>query len=448
MNKLPLPVVKYLNKYSSDNWRVEAADLSCIKNIVVIPAIDELENIKILLGSLIECENKYFKSTLFLFVINNAVASKDSVKINNRLSLSFLRKLIFNKSDDDFSYIFKKNGLRIGIVDVSSPGKEMPAKDGGVGLARKIGMDLSLHLFDYNSAAKNIMVCLDADCTVSKNYLNVIVDTFNFQNLNAASIYFEHKLSPGEETTPAIICYELFLRYYILGLRYANSYFAFHTIGSSMACTAESYIKIEGMNKRKAAEDFYFLEKLAKNFAVENIKDAVVIPSARGSWRVPFGTGQRVNRFYAHTHDEYSLYSPECFYILKEWQSLFFTGTNLSAAVYLSLSKKINIELWDFLASNNFQSSCEKILKNSKTEDQINLQKLRWFDGFKTLKLVHHLRDNAFPNKNMFDALDELFLKVNMKTIQRNKKENIPPLEIQTEYLNELRKLDKRQNDN
>ena len=34
----------------------------------------------------------------------------------------------------------------------------------------------------------------------------------------------------------AIICYETFLRYYVMCLRYAGSYYAFHTIGSAMAC--------------------------------------------------------------------------------------------------------------------------------------------------------------------------------------------------------------------
>ena len=30
-----------------------------------------------------------------------------------------------------------------------------------------------------------------------------------------------------------------------------------------------------------------------------------VYPSERKSWRVPFGTGQRVTRFHANTHKEY-----------------------------------------------------------------------------------------------------------------------------------------------
>lgn len=444
MIKLPLHVTKYLNKYSSGQWHAEVPDNTGIKNIVVIPATDEFENIKILLRSLSHCENKYFHSALFLFVINNTEAAVDVIKENNRQSLVFLRELIKGKQACGVSEEISRSKLRIGLVDASSDGREMPAKEGGVGLARKIGMDLALRLFDYSNSSKNILVCLDADCRVSENYLSSIVDDFNTRGLDAASIYFEHTLIHDDETTRAIICYEIFLRYYVLCLKFSNSYYSFHTIGSSMACTAESYIKIEGMNKRKAAEDFYFLEKLAKNFNIAVIKDAVVYPSPRGSWRVPFGTGQRVNRYFAHTHDEYLLYSPKSFDVLKEWQNLFFNGSVLKGAEYLELSVNINEELTNFLIANDFQSSFEKILKNSKTDEQIKMQKLKWFDGFKTLKLIHHLRDNAFPNEFMFSALDEMFRKAKLKSIKRNNADIVPPIETQTEYLNELRIFDKK----
>ncbi|MBZ0199886.1 MAG: hypothetical protein K8H86_08460, partial [Ignavibacteriaceae bacterium] len=222
------------------------------------------------------------------------------------------------------------------------------------------------------------------------------------------------------------------------------SYFAFHTIGSSMACTAESYIKIEGMNKRKAAEDFYFLEKLAKNFNIALVNDAVVYPSPRGSWRVPFGTGQRVNRYFAGAHNEYLLYSPRSFEVLKDWQNLFFYGRVLNAAEYITSAKEINVELYKFLIANDFQTAFEKILENSKTDEQIKMQKLKWFDGFRTLKLVHHLRDNAHPNEFMFTALDDMFSKLGLRSIKRNEGDVVPNIDIQIKYLNELRNFDRK----
>ena len=97
----------------------------------------------------------------------------------------------------------------------------------------------------------------------------------------------------------------------MLGLIYAKSPYAYHSIGSTMVCDADSYIKVQGMNKRKAAEVFYFLEKLSKITTIRKIGGTTVLPSSRGSWRVPFGTGQRVNRFLDNVQDEYILYSPK-----------------------------------------------------------------------------------------------------------------------------------------
>jgi len=78
-----------------------------------------------------------------------------------------------------------------------------------------------------------------------------------------------------------------------------------------MACDHSAYIKAEGMNKKKAAEDFYFLERYQRIQKYLILTETTVYPSGRKSWRVPFGTGQRITRFHAGTHEEYLLYSPD-----------------------------------------------------------------------------------------------------------------------------------------
>ncbi len=151
------------------------------------------------------------------------------------------------------------------------------------------------------------------------------------------------------------------------------------------------------MNKRKAAEDFYFLEKLAKNVKIETINTTSVHPSGRGSWRVPFGTGQRVNRFLSGIQNEYTLYDPQSFDILKRWLEVFNKPGQTEIQYYLTNAKEIHPELLRFLYYQNFEADMVNIIKNSKTEEQLQLQKSRWFDGFLTLKFIHHLRDNGFP---------------------------------------------------
>ncbi len=441
-------VKNYLNKYSLSNWEISAKNLEKIKTVVVVPAISEFENIKKLLLSLSNNDNYYFNSTLILFVINNSVSSEIEVKENNKKSLILLDEIIKknNHSNDDFIKQIINSKLRIGFIDASSPGKELPVKNAGVGLARKIGMDLALSAFDYESKNKKLLICLDADCTVEKNYLTEIISTFDIKNFSAGVVNYSHQTEYNNGNTEAIICYEIFLRYYDFGLLFANSSFAFPTIGSTMICDYESYIKVEGMNKRKAAEDFYFLEKLAKNFPINKIRSTTVYPSSRGSWRVPFGTGQRVNRFLSQKQNEYLLYDPKSFLILKEWLKVFMSNKISSVDLLLKSAKEINIQLFNFLIQQNFHKDWVKILNNSKTNEQLRRQKINWFDGFRTLKLIHYLRDTEYPLINMFDAIDKLFSMMENSSTEFIKKlfderngVSIPPIEIQMKYLTLLR---------
>lgn len=428
-NNLPESVTNYLEKYGSEKWSYRINPKKLFDNIIVVPAIAEYDNIQKLLFSLHQNDRKYFDSTLILFVINNSESASEEIKQENYSTISFLNNFLM------------ENEINAGFIDASTDNNSMPDKDGGVGLARKIGMDLALRLFDYESSRKKLLICLDADCLVEKNYLSTLVDAFINPNIKTAVVDYEHLLPENNIDKSAIISYEIFLRYYVLGLKYAGSPFAFHSVGSTMVCDHDSYIKIGGMNKRKAAEDFYFLEKLAKRNRIITITGTKVYPSSRGSWRVPFGTGQRVNRFKAGTHNEYELFDSEVFEILKSWILLFTSEWVLSGSEYLSAAEQINPELARFLKQNNFDLQWNKILNNTKAEHQIQKQKNIWFDGFRTMKLVHFLRDSAIPAINMFDALDIFFNRINIDS-HILRKEEIPPVEIQIQYLVKLKEAE------
>ncbi|HOI29388.1 MAG TPA: glycosyltransferase [Melioribacteraceae bacterium] len=430
-DNLPPDVVKYLRKYSGTKWKVKLPSVKKFLNIIVVPAISEYQNIKSFPGSLLQSDDKHFESTLVLFVINAKDDSPEDVKSDNSKSIDFLNN--FNTG----------NNLSIGFIDASSNGLSMPVKEGGVGLARKIGMDLALTLFDYSSLRKKLMICLDADCRVEANYLSEIVDYFNNEKISAAVVEYRHQLPENENDRRGIIAYEIFLRYYVAGLFYAGSPFAYHSVGSTMVCDYESYIKVGGMNKRKAAEDFYFLEKLAKITEIKKIKSTTVHPSSRESWRVPFGTGQRMNRFNAGTHNEYLLFDPRLFDLLKTWLEIYYGSDFMPAAEYLQKADSIHPEIAAFLKQNLFESQWDAIISNSRNPDQIKKQKMIWFDGFRTMKLVHHLRDNVYPLINMFDALDLLFKRMNYE-ISLNRTDSIPSIDIQLEYLKGLRILNNR----
>ena len=440
-NQLPNNINKYLSRYAYNKWEIYGCDKK-FESVVVIPAIDEYDNIKTLLSSLIQNDNEFFPTTLVLFVVNHITDSNASVKQNNIKTIEYLMDIIDKKNlEDELSKNVIKSNLQIGLIDASSAGLELNEKDGGVGLARKIGMDEALKLFDYDSSSKKILICLDADCTVSKNYISTIRRAFDENIISTGYVNFAHTKTDDEDSDKAIINYEIFLRYYVLSLKYANSPYAYHSIGSTMVCDAESYIRIQGMNKRKAAEDFYFMEKLSKINDIIKIEGTTVFPSSRGSWRVPFGTGKRVTRFLENSQDEYLLYAPKSFTVLNKWIEVFHSNEIHSSEKYLNEAEHINRTLLQFLKENKFEENWNNILKNTKTDDQIRKQKQLWFDGFKTLKLIHFLRDFKFPLVNMFDALDELFEIIQISFDYKNETGQVPPITIQKKYLEILREI-------
>lgn len=442
--KYPEAVIKYLRKQSLDKWRLEGAENKLFNTIIVIPAIREYGNIKPLLNSLAKNDAEHLSETLAIFVINNSPVSSEEIKENNRKTLVMLRGIIRKNEGGKDRFIDKmiNSRVNIGLVDASRKSFELPVKDAGVGLARKIGIDLGLRRLNYGDRkTKKIFVSLDADCTVAGNYLKEIRDRFNNSPFKAGYINFQHKLNGPEEKKLAIICYELFLRYYVISLKIAGSPYAYPAIGSTITFDYESYIKIGGMNKLKAGEDFYFLEKMAKSTPLSYIDGTIVYPSGRGSWRVPFGTGQRVKRYLSRIQDEYLLYSFQTFILLKDWLNIFNNKEILSADEYLSKAGKLHPVLLEFLMETKFKESWDKILIHSKTESQINRQKLLWFDAFKTLKLIHNLRNKAFPMQEMFDTLDETLGYLNLTVPLRSRGNRIPPIHEQMHYLYLLRDL-------
>lgn len=423
---IPDKISAYLNKRSSNIWQIENDYKKYFQKIIVVPSIAESKSLPALINSLEQNDELELLNTLLIVVVNHSISSSEEVKKDNQKTLGYLKNI--------------KSKVNISFIDACSSGKEMDDKNGGVGLARKIGMDLALTKFDYNSMNKKIIICTDADCTVDINYLPEISQEFDKNNYEAAVVNFAHDISGDDEETKAIICYEIFLRYYVLGLSFAKSDYAFHTIGSTMLCTPEAYVKVEGMNKRKAAEDFYFLEKLAKVYPIGELKSTFVHPSKRGSWRVPFGTGRSVDRFLTNTKDEYLLYDPKSFIVLKTWLEVFNDNLILNQSDLIKTSKNIHTALSDFLTHQDFNNFISKVLLKNNNPTEVEKQKHFWFDAFRTLKLIHYLRDAAYPNINMFDAIDELFKMMSIENkIRRNTATR--DLETQKEYIKMLRKI-------
>jgi len=286
-----------------------------------------------------------------------------------------------------------KNGLPLRVISAL----ELDPKQAGVGLARKIAMDEALARL-AQIGKDGLIVGLDGDCKVSRNYLEVLLEAEQ-TNLNAASLAFEHPiddLSALEQRN--IIDYEIWLRYYAQALKWSAFPFHYLTIGSSMAVRASAYAKIGGMNRRKAGEDFYFLHKLMPMPNYREINNLKVFPQARISDRVPFGTGRAMAEIEAGKKDFSLVYNSLIFKELK----LINESINLSSKQFLKL------DFWNtFLKQEpKFLKSFEALQQRSSEESFV--QNFRyWWDGFKVLKFVHY-RAELYPAEPASAAVQSL----------------------------------------
>ena len=440
-NSFPDKVAEYLEKKSFGQWNLEWEEESGIEAVIVIPAICEFENIKKLIATLTLNPKSYLQKSLIIFVVNNSVSSSPEVKADNKLSILYIRKLIENNPPDLLTEQILASGIRVGLIDAASDGKEFDDTIAGVGLARKIGMDTALQIFDYSNFNRKIIISLDADCLVEKNYLPELHKFFKRESVVVATINFEHFYPEGQKNKLGILSYEIFLRHYVAGLFFADSPFAFHTIGSTIVFDHEAYVKVEGMNTKKAAEDFYFLEKLAKHYKIDRINSTKVIPSARESWRVPFGTGRSMID-YATNKKDILLFDPEVYKILKEWLLLFNSDLSLNIDLIIKEAKLIHPELYNFLENRKFQKNWAKILINSKSIKQLDYQRKNWFDAFETLKLFHHLRDTTFPMLDIKTGIQKLFDLVNCSPKSASVFEKDDEELLFILYLSELKELE------
>ncbi len=393
----------YQKRFGFKAAQISAPLHADVQFIIVIPCYNE-PALLTTLQSLSKCDTPDFPVEVIV-VINESTQTDKKIKVLNRQTEKEAKTWIADNTADKLKF-------HILYED------DLPPKHAGVGLARKIGMDEALYRFA--SVNKNgLIVCLDADCTVEKNYLQELEKQFLTHHPAACNIYFEHDLDRvgDKKLREGIIRYELFLRYYVNGLRYTGFPFAFHTIGSSMGVRADVFAKSGGMNRRKAGEDFYFLHKVAPFGDLLTINSTTVYPSARISDRVPFGTGKAQSEWLQGNDKLFSTYNHLIFKNLKVFIS--------SIDILYEMSNEKTYKLWleklpeavqNFLLKENFKDKLAEIRQQTGSQTTFQKRFYAWFDGFKVLKFVHFARDNYYPQQPVEAAAPALlgWLKVDV----------------------------------
>ena len=270
----------------------------------------------------------------------------------------------------------------------------------GVGMARKIGADIALALITNGIVIEPRISLTDADVVLPRDYFTPLITRDD-----AALVYpFIHRSS--DDLVDAIQLYEISMLYYAAGLRWSGSHYGFTTIGSLITVNPEHYAKVRGFPKRDAAEDFYLLNKMAKIGAIRSIQAPIIEIEARLSTRVPFGTGPALAKIAENGIEGYLFYNPMVFEELRAFLDGFSSLWSASDVRELYQSSPFILH---YCETNDFYSTIETCKKKIKSQPVFDKFLVDWFDGFRTLKFIHEMREH-YPSVTLEYIADATFV--------------------------------------
>lgn len=374
--------MKALDQYLERYAEPESHDLSCpvpsVQHVLVVPAFKE---------SLSELEQVWVNlSNVIIVLVVNSNDPKEPITGQLLEDIADQWQKIPSKGSHAW---YKNDGQTILVVDRYN--KPIPIKK-GVGTARKIGADIATRLISNGDVTSPWIMTTDADARLPHDYFQAL----NHLTGNPAFLVypFQHEFDQDPAAAPsqdiAAALYEFSLLWYPYGLKSAVSPYAFPTVGSTIACRVDAYAAVRGFPQRSAGEDFYLLNKLRKVGHYQIVSGNPISLSSRHSDRVPFGTGAGIKAIQALQDPmvNHLFYHPGCFQSLKHF--LVALQQSQSQSI-LKLHFKDPVH-WQFVE----QQRLDKLIRDKQKQNPDVFQKFLfdWFDGFKTLKFVHHVREH------------------------------------------------------
>ncbi|MFW6414459.1 MAG: hypothetical protein ACOCZS_04060 [Verrucomicrobiota bacterium] len=409
----------YLNKYALAESITGETDSGALRRAVVIPARGENTELPATLQSLEKNPAEDCRATLVTVVVNGVSPYDVSTRSLHAETVADARE-IQAANLRTLQWLAAKAGespLHLTWIDHASRGREFSPRQ-GVALARKIGADSILSLLfsrltgraGKEQELENFPILhLDADTLVDRHYLRAVDAGLRNSGKEAAVIDFRHRLPDSSVAVrKAVTAYDVYLRYYARGLRFAGSPYAFHTIGSAMASTLGGYVKAGGIPaQREAGEDFYFLQQLRKITEIESICDTTVYPSGRIESRNIFGTGKGIQAMLAAEESGYPVYSPEIFCQLQT--ALRVITENITASPEDILTGIDESIIRNFLLEKGFLTVMKKWQHNYRRRADLRHAFQVWFDALATYRLIRRMSsDPAYPPRPLLEAWTEL----------------------------------------
>src|SRR5689334_2837987 len=408
------PLQQYLSRHAEPEAAAADALPGEFGHALIVPAYGERESLFTTLGSVREGPRG---ATLIVVVLNAREGSPPAIHEANAAARERLRA-----GASETAALSAELGVeslryahgRVVLVDRASPGRFLPEGQ-GVGLARKIGNDLVLRVAAAGRLAAGWLHNTDADVVLPDDYFDQ-TEAREGDDCAAAIYFFEHRFEADERLALAARLYEISLRYYVLGLAWAGSPYAYEAMGSCIAIRPAAYAKVRGFPRKNAAEDFYVLDKLAKTGTILRLAGTPVLLEGRISERVPFGTGKALSTMLAKRRglEGFALYHPAVFAHLAAWLRVLDETARSGGKAEAALAElpqaspffRADVLLAALERMGAFPAIREAIAE-STGPDAMRRRFHTWFDAFRTLKLVHALRDAGLPSPAWREALAE-----------------------------------------
>lgn len=392
---------------------------------VVLPLCDELEFFPRFVEGLKVSASKARKNILLIVVVNRQVVSGNKVYESNLELLDLWEKRLksfFEERKGTRFFSGSEESLTFLFLDRNSKGFEFTEKR-GVGLARKIGCDLACSFYFYQKVCSNHIFTTDCDVALPNDFFLVKEKLpEKFLLLSPFKHFIEKDMADFQRK--AIRLYEGYMRYYVAGLKGAESPYAFHTVGSLQSFSADAYALVRGFPKKKmAGEDFYFQNKVLKVASCFERDSSPLFLSSRLSERVPFGTGQSVIKIInlLESGETYKVENPKCFVYLSLYLKVAHSYLKEPCDLSSLLGRFCEESSFDFFKFLKQKGYLDEIARCYDKSLKIEVRKKDfndWFDAFRTLRFIHQLSE-FFPRVSCEEVLgcsfDFGFLKTTLK---------------------------------
>lgn len=397
-------VPRYLERYATKQWAVARRVQGTFEHVLVVPALNERVG---LLDGYRQAARAAPGPVLVILVVNAHDGVPAEWLLGNQRLLAQLVALgpaahlaegAVQIADPDFSVL---------ALDRSSAGLRVP-REQGVGLARRIGADIALGLWWLGRLGSPWIATTDADARLPPEFFHTLAHAPGDAALLAHP--YVHGRSSDPRLDAAYAAYELWLRHHVLGLRWARSPYALHTIGSTLSVAAGAYAAVRGFPKRAAGEDFHLVAKLLKVGRAHCPRTPPIVLEARASARVPFGTGPGVERAAREldSPEGFSLLAPEAFTALRRvLEALDEVAASGSPRAFERV-----------LGDSSLPQACREVLQTGGLPSEIQQVGRRAhgaearrrrlhdrFDALASLRLLHAARDGGLGTLPWREAL-------------------------------------------